>query len=176
MKLTNKQDQGTPKDENEDNTHITLTIQASFGNLEIRGTPESVQKSIPTIISILKEVGELYPAIAGINQKQTTLTDIPHNREKTDPLLLSSHSSTWENNVTILNRTNPRSLTGRIQSLYDESFFSSPQTAENVRKQLEQRGYHYEARRISSELTRSFVRRNIMRRLGSRGTYQYVKK
>ena len=86
MKITNKQDQGEPKDENDDNTHITLTIQVPFGNLEIRGTPESVQESVPTIISILKDVGELYLAIAGINQKQMTLSDIPYNREKTEHL------------------------------------------------------------------------------------------
>lgn len=153
---------------------LVLKLHAPFGTLEIQGSPTAIRASIPIVMDIFKEVNESFSMLFGGHQKQTTLPDIVYQDSKQKRNQPTFRSTARDNAIPIMNRSSPRSLTGRIQTLFDEGYFATPQTADEVRKQLEQRGYHYETRRISSELTRSFVRRNLLRRLGSRGAYQFV--
>ena len=141
---------------NSSENKITITIKLPYGTVEIQGQPEFVEENIPRF---LKTVQTLQNELVGLTPIEPSADPAPTT---TQPSL----------NLT---KVYEASLKGRIHQLIDEGVLDVPTPAEKISKELEKRGYYYESRRISYELTRSFIRRNIVRRLGSRGKYQYVK-
>ena len=141
---------------NSSENRITITIKLPYGTVEIQGQPKFVEENIPrflqTVRTLQNELVGLTPIEPSSPQSQT---------ESRSPLNLT--------------KVYEASLKGRIHQLLDEGVLDAPIPAEKISKELEKRGYYYESRRISYELTRSFIRRNLVRRLGSRGKYQYVK-
>ncbi|MHA1839644.1 MAG: hypothetical protein ACTSVM_06820 [Candidatus Ranarchaeia archaeon] len=156
--------------------HGVVNLNMPLGSIEISGPISCLEENMESIRDVIKKFFALSQDLSVNNHYQLTLPEVSSNIEKRNFGSSLSIPVRTQSLTASVPRRRTKSLTSRIQALLNDAFFNIPRSAEDVRKQLEQRGYHYETRRISSELTRSFVRRDIMRRLGSRGKYKYVKK
>jgi hypothetical protein len=77
-------------------------------------------------------------------------------------------------------RRGPKAKSGegagsRIASLISESFFDKPKTPSDIQKELATLAHTYALNQITAALT-TLIKNKTLRRIGNKGTYQYVKK
>lgn len=67
----------------------------------------------------------------------------------------------------------PKTVSGRIERLVRSGFFDHPQKLSNIVEELGRQGFPYDVKTVDNAL-RSLLRRDVIRRLGVRGRYEYV--
>ncbi|MHA2060243.1 MAG: hypothetical protein ACW976_05655 [Candidatus Ranarchaeia archaeon] len=147
---------------------LRIELQLACGILEVTGDLTEIQEHMEEIIQITKKLDQSFSAS---NTNFQRLISNIQNQETSLGVSMKENE-----NLGMLQRDYSKmSLRERIEALLTEGVFDKPITAQEVRLELESRGVYHETRRIASELTRSFVRRNQIRRLGNRGKFSYVK-
>lgn len=67
-------------------------------------------------------------------------------------------------------------LSGGLSKLYQEGFFDTPKLLKQILDEMERQAYYYSAPAVNTTLTRYFVKKNLLTRVGKRGQWKYVKK
>lgn len=67
----------------------------------------------------------------------------------------------------------PKTIGGRIEHLVKSGFFDQPQKLGYIREELARQGFPYDVKTVDNAL-RQLLRREVIRRLGVRGRYEYV--
>jgi len=147
---------------------LRFEFRVPGGLFEVTGDLFEIQQYMEEIISVVKKMSDsllLVDSVTPIQNssiRKTLVASEPDSRVK-------------EEDRISLRDYRKMSLRERLESLFNEGVFDKPVSAQQIRLELEARGVYHETRRIASELTRSFVQRNLIRRLGNRGTFSYVK-
>jgi len=68
-----------------------------------------------------------------------------------------------------------KGLSGGINKLIDEGFFSRPKSLSQILDEMRRQNYYYSAPAVNTALTRDFMKRKgLLTRLGKRGEWKYV--
>ncbi len=66
-----------------------------------------------------------------------------------------------------------RTIEDLILKLIEDGKFDEPKKLGEIRKELEKRGYHYPSSSLYPVLLRKFIKKDIIRRKGKKGSYKY---
>ncbi|MHA1917617.1 MAG: hypothetical protein ACTSUV_04810 [Candidatus Ranarchaeia archaeon] len=149
-----------------DNPNLEIEIRLYGIVMKISGTPSTINSQFEEITKVIDKFSSLEKSL-NLQEKNNF-----YSRSNPQEIEKNGENGFFQDEKIDYDKL---SLRERIRKLIEEGYFDKPITAEGIRSELESRGLYHETRRISSELTRSFVRKNIIRRSGLKGKYSYIR-
>ena len=137
-----------------DNGASNMKLQLKYGKFEISadGEKDEVLKVIKEAIALLKNEG--------------VLPEIHENIEQQEKYL---------ENINELGIKYPETITGGFIFLLDNGFFNEPKLFDEVMNEMHRIGLVYDKSSLSSTLSKWHKKERKIKRLGSAGSYKYVK-
>lgn len=97
-----------------------------------------------------------------------------HGKQLEKIIKLLSSSETQQK-LQPVKKKNPKSVSGLIERMKDESFFDTPKTLGEIAEGLKQDGYYYKTTSLTNPLRR-LLQKRVIGRISVNGKWAYVKR